>query len=148
MNRHEICEEIVAAKNSKGLSWRDIAEVLSRPPAWTVAAAQGQHPFQRAEAEKLVELLDLDKSIVEVLCRIPMRGSLPAAIPTDPTIYRFYEAIQVYGPAIKELIHEDFGDGIMSAINFSVSVDKRRDPGGDRVVVTFSGKYLPYEWKE
>ncbi|EUA06738.1 cyanate hydratase [Mycobacterium xenopi 4042] len=88
----------------------------------------------------------LDQSVVPVLAAPPMRGGLPTAVPTDPTIYRFYEALQVYGPAIKELIHEQFGDGIMSAINFSVDVQKKPHPSGDRVVVTFDGKFLPYEW--
>jgi cyanate lyase len=91
-------------------------------------------------------MLGLDESAVPVLASVPMRGGLPTAVPTDPTIYRFYEVLQVYGGAIKELIHEQFGDGIMSAINFSVDVAKKPHPGGERVVVTFDGKFLPYDW--
>jgi cyanate lyase len=83
---------------------------------------------------------------VPVLAAVPMRGGLPAAVPTDPTIYRFYEVLQVYGGAIKELIHEEFGDGIMSAINFSVNIEKKSNQAGDRVVVTLDGKFLPYDW--
>jgi cyanate lyase len=94
----------------------------------------------------LVELLDLDESAVAVMAAVPMRGGLPTAVPTDPTIYRFYEALQVYGGAIKELIGEEFGDGIMSAINFSLEVERKSHPDGDRVVVTFDGKFLPYAW--
>ena len=88
----------------------------------------------------------IDESAVAVLASVPMRGGLPTAVPTDPTIYRFYEVLQVYGGAIKALIHEQFGDGIMSAINFSVDVQKKPHPSGDRVVVTFDGKFLPYDW--
>ena len=94
----------------------------------------------------LVEKLGLDDSATAILAGVPYRGGLPSAVPTDPTIYRFYEAVQVYGPALKELIHENFGDGIMSAINFSVDIQKKPHPSGDRVVVTFDGKFLPYDW--
>jgi len=90
--------------------------------------------------------LGLPEEAVPVLAAVPMRGGLPTAIPTDPTIYRLYEVLQVYGPALKELIHEQFGDGIMSAINFGVSIERRNHPSGDRVVITLDGKFLPYEW--
>jgi cyanate lyase len=93
-----------------------------------------------------VALLGLDESVVPVLAAVPMRGRLPTAVPTDPTIYRLYEALSVYGPALKEVIHEQFGDGIMSAINFSIDLQRKPHPGGDRVVITFDGKFLPYEW--
>ena len=110
------------------------------------AALLGQHPIPTEAGKKLVEVLGLDESVVSVLAAVPMRGGLPTAVPTDPTIYRFYEALQVYGPAMKELIHEQFGDGIMSAINFSINLEKKPHPAGDRVVVTFDGKFLPYDW--
>jgi len=97
-------------------------------------------------AKILVDMLGLNESVVPVLATSPMRGGLPTAVPTDPTIYRFYEALQVYGGALKELIHEQFGDGIMSAINFSIDMQKKPHPSGDRVVVTFDGKFLPYQW--
>lgn len=141
-------ETIVRAKEAKGLSWEQLAEHISKPAVWTVAALLGQHPLSKDEATRIVEILELDEKMVPLLMRVPMRGSIPTFIPKDPTLYRFYEVIQVYGPAIKELINEKFGDGIMSAINFSLSVDKKEDPAGDRVVVTMSGKYLPYEWKK
>ena len=117
---------------------------------WTTSALLGQHPIPAELGKVLVEMLGLDDSAVPVLAAPPMRGGLPSfsngGIPTDPTIYRFYEALQVYGGAIKELIHEQFGDGIMSAINFSVDLQKKSHPSGDRVVVTFDGKFLPYQW--
>ncbi|CNH59190.1 cyanate hydratase [Mycobacterium tuberculosis] len=113
---------------------------------WTTAALLGQHPIPAELGKVLVDLLGLDDAVIPLLAAPPMRGGLPTAVPTDPTIYRFYEALQVYGPAIKELIHEQFGDGIMSAINFSVDVQKKPHPSGDRIVVTFDGKFLPYDW--
>jgi cyanate lyase len=98
------------------------------------------------QAGAAVALLDLDDDVKEALMLQPTRGALDAPVPTDPTIYRFYEVLQVYGPTIKELIHEQFGDGIMSAINFRLDVARVPDPAGDRVVVTLDGKYLPYQW--
>lgn len=146
MNRHEITEQIVIARLAKGLSWQELAEAVSRPVVWTTSALLGQHPIPADAAATLVDMLGLDESVIPVLGAVPMRGGLPTAVPTDPTIYRFYEALQVYGGAIKELIHEQFGDGIMSAINFSVELSKQPHPSGDRVVVTFDGKFLPYQW--
>ncbi|WP_443093831.1 cyanase [Mycobacterium botniense] len=146
MTRNEITEQIVVARLQKGLSWQELADAIGKPVVWTTAALLGQHPIPVELAKVLVEMLGLDESAIPVLAATPMRGGLPTAVPTDPTIYRFYEAIQVYGPAIKELIHEQFGDGIMSAINMSVELHKKPHPSGDRVVVTFDGKFLPYEW--
>ena len=146
MTRDEITAQIVAARLAQGLSWQEIADALDRPAVWTVAALLGQHPVPAETGTRLAELLGLDASVVPVLAAVPMRGGLPSAVPTDPTIYRFYEALQVYGGAIKELIHEEFGDGIMSAINFSVDVQRKSHPDGDRVVVTLDGKFLPYAW--
>jgi cyanate lyase len=150
MNRHEITEQIVVARLRKGLSWQELADAIDRPVVWTTAALLGQHPIPAELGKVLVGLLGLDESAVPILAVPPMRGGLPTSsnggLPTDPTIYRFYEALQVYGGAIKELIHERFGDGIMSAINFSVDLQKKPHPSGDRVVVTFDGKFLPYDW--
>ncbi|BBY07145.1 cyanase [Mycobacterium noviomagense] len=146
MTRNEITEQIVVARLEKGLSWQELADAIGRPVVWTTSALLGQHPIPVELAKVLVEMLGLDESVVPVLAAAPMRGGLPTTVPTDPTIYRFYEALQVYGLAIKELIHEQFGDGIMSAINFSVDLQKKPHPSGDRVVVTFDGKFLPYEW--
>ncbi|TFV61389.1 cyanase [Mycobacterium sp. PS03-16] len=146
MTREEITAQIVAARLAKGLTWQELADAVDRPVVWTVSALLGQHPVPVEAGKVLVDLLGLDESVLPVLAAVPMRGGLPTAVPTDPTIYRFYEALQVYGPALKELIHEQFGDGIMSAINFSIDIERKAHPAGDRVVVTFDGKFLPYAW--
>jgi len=146
MTREELTEQIVVARLAKGLTWQELADAIDRPVMWTTSALLGQHPIPPEQASVLVDLLGLDEAAVPVLAAVPMRGGLPSAVPTDPTIYRFYEALQVYGGAIKELIHEQFGDGIMSAINFSVALEKKPHPAGDRVVVSFDGKFLPYDW--
>ncbi|MGZ4528888.1 MAG: cyanase [Mycobacterium sp.] len=150
MNRHEITEQIVLARLRLGLTWQQLADAIDRPVLWTTSALLGQHPIPAELARILVEKLNLDGSVVPVLAAPPMRGGLPTSnssgAPTDPTIYRFYEALQVYGGAIKELVHERFGDGIMSAINFSVDLQRKSHPSGDRVVVTLDGKFLPYQW--
>ncbi|MBV8785287.1 MAG: cyanase [Mycobacterium sp.] len=150
MNRNEITEQIVVARLGLGLTWQQLADAIDRPVLWTTSALLGQHPIPADLAKILVDMLGLDESVVPVLAAPPMRGGQPTSeasrVPTDPTIYRFYEALQVYGGAIKELIHEQFGDGIMSAINFSIDLQKKPHPSGDRVVVTFDGKFLPYQW--
>jgi cyanate lyase len=146
MTREELTEQIVLARLVKGLTWQELADAIDRPVVWTTAALLGQHPIPAEQAAVLVGMLGLDESALPVLAAVPMRGGLPTAVPTDPTIYRLYEALQVYGGAIKELIHEQFGDGIMSAINFSLSLEKKPHPAGDRVVLTFDGKFLPYDW--
>lgn len=147
MNRIEITEQIIAARLARGLSWQELADAIKRPVVWTTSALLGQHPIPAELGEVLAELLGLDPAVVPVLAAVPMRGGLEPAVPTDPTIYRLHEAVSVYGRAIKELIHEQFGDGIMSAINFSVDFAKKSHPQGDRVVITFDGKFLPYEWE-
>ena len=146
MNRAEITEEIMAARLAKGLTWQELADAVRRPVVWTTSALLGEQPIPAELAEVLVDMLGLDRSLVPRLAAVPMRGAGSPPVPTDPTIYRLHEAVSVYGRAIKELIHEQFGDGIMSAINFSVDVAKKPHPAGDRVVITFDGKYLPYEW--
>ena len=146
MTREKITEQIIAARLAKALTWQQLADAIGKPVVWTTAALLGQHPIPPELGGTLVEMLGLDESAIPVLAAVPMRGGLPTAVPTDPTIYRFYEALQVYGGAIKELIGEEFGDGIMSAINFSVTLEKKPHPAGDRVVVTFDGKFLPYDW--
>lgn len=133
-------------KFREDLTWTAIAMEIGKDPVWTVAALLGQHPLDAAAAAKVGELLKLDPEVVEALQLQPYRGSGHQEIPTDPTIYRLYEALGVYGPALKELIHEEFGDGIMSAINFTVDVKRRPDPAGDRVVITLDGKFLDYNW--
>lgn len=141
----QAAEEIQVARQKAGLKWSSIATAIGRPKEWTVAALLGQHPVPEAEARQVGELLDLSEEAVAALQRQPYRTGLGEAA-ADPTIYRFLEAVNVYGPAIKELIHEEFGDGIMSAINFKLDVSRRPDPTGDRVVVTLDGKFLDYNW--
>lgn len=145
MDKAEAAALVVAAKIRKSLSWADIAADMDAPLVWCVAALLGQHPMSAAQAERVCALLELDSAVAESLQLQPARGINPAML-SDPTIYRFQEALAVYGPAIKELIHEEFGDGIMSAINFNVDVRRRQDPDGDRVVVVFDGKFLDYRW--
>jgi cyanate lyase len=146
MTRDEVTQAVVAARLARGLSWQELADAIGKPVVWVVAAMLGQHPLDAADGSTLAAKLGLPQEIVPVLAAVPMRGGLPTAVPTDPTIYRLYEVLQVYGPALKELIHEQFGDGIMSAINFGVCLDRRKHPSGDRVVITLDGKFLPYEW--
>jgi cyanate lyase len=141
-----LAEVIKLARFKRGLSWAHIAKSIGKDSAWTVAALLGQHPLSAEDASTVAELLELDEEAVAVLQLTPYRGS-GDAVTSDPTIYRFHEALSVYGPAIKELIHEEFGDGIMSAINFQLSVQRRPDPNGDRVIVTFDGKFLDYAWQ-
>jgi cyanate lyase len=144
--KKEAAQAVRAAKARLGVTWAQLAEAVGRPVAWTTSALLGQQPMSAAEAEAAASLLDLDKDVIRALQLQPTRGALETPVPTDPTIYRFYEVLQVYGPTIKELIHEEFGDGIMSAINFRLDVKRVSDPGGDRVVVTLDGKFLPYDW--
>ncbi|WP_188778395.1 cyanase [Marmoricola endophyticus] len=141
----DLRDRVLAAKQAAGLSWAQIAEALGRPKEWSTSALLGMHPMPAETAAKAGSLLDLSADDVARLQRMPYRTREPE-LATDPTIYRFHEALQVYGPALKELIHEEFGDGIMSAINFRLSVERHPDPGGDRVVVTFDGKFLDYAW--
>jgi cyanate lyase len=145
MSKSAAADLVVAARVRKGLTWARIAEELGAPVVWATAALLGQHPMTPEQARTACALLDLDDTVAESLCHQPARGADPALM-NDPTIYRFVEALSVYGPALKELIHEEFGDGIMSAINFRVDIARRPDPDGDRVVVTFDGKFLDYRW--
>ncbi|MFJ5986960.1 cyanase [Lentzea sp. NPDC092896] len=144
--KSEAGQAVLAAKARLGLTWSAIAEALDRPLVWTTSALLGQHPVPAEVAGIAGELLELTDEQVQALTSQPSRGALETAVPVDPTIYRFYEVLQVYGPTIKELIHEQFGDGIMSAINFRMNVERVADPAGDRVVVTLDGKFLPYQW--
>jgi cyanate lyase len=146
MTKKEAASQVREAKARLGLTWAQLAQAVGRPVGWTTAALLGQHPMTEAEAGAAASLLDLDEDVRRALQLQPSRGDLDAAVPTDPTVYRFYEVLQVYGPTIKELIHEEFGDGIMSAINFRFDVSREPDPAGDRVVVTLNGKFLPYQW--
>ena len=154
MTKQEAGELVRAAKARMGLTWAQLAEAIGAPVPWTVSALLGQQPMSAEQALAAVEILNpalrnlttTTQEVQEALQAQPTRGALESPIPTDPTIYRFYEIVQVYGPTIKELIHEEFGDGIMSAINFRFDVQRVPDPAGDRVVVTLDGKFLPYQW--
>ena len=145
MNRLEVTETIVAARIAKGLSWVDIAKEVGQSKEWTTAALLGQMTLTKKQAETVGKLLGLKKEAVTLLQQVPSKGSLPTAIPTDPLIYRFYELVNVYGTTLKALIHEEFGDGIMSAIDFHMDIQREPDPIGDRVRITMSGKFLPYK---
>ena len=146
MTKQEAAATVRTGKAKLGVTWTQLAEAVGRPVAWTTAALLGQHPMSAAEAQAAADLLELGEDVVQALQLQPTRGALETAVPVDPTIYRFYEVLQVYGPTIKELIHEKFGDGIMSAINFRLDIERVPDPAGDRVVVTLDGKFLPYQW--
>ena len=146
--RAQLSAEILAAKRSRGLTWAGLAESLGAPVEWSTAALMGQFPLDEQQARAAIEALGLAEDALPELMASPMRGGLDDAVPTDPTIYRLYEIVQVYGPALKELIHEEFGDGIMSAINFGFRVRRVADPAGDRVEIVLNGKFLPYEWRD
>jgi cyanate lyase len=149
IGREEATAQILAAKQQKGVTWEAIAKAVGRHKVWTTAALLGQHPMSADEAQRAVTALGLTEGaaqqVASALQQFPTRGSLEDPVPVDPTIYRFYELIQVYGPTIKALIHESFGDGIMSAIDFEMDIQKKEDPKGDRVVVTLNGKFLQYK---
>lgn len=145
MSRSDAADLVVAARTRRGVSWRQLAEAIDAPLVWTTSALLGQHPMTQEQAAQVCDLLGLDETVAESLRQQPYRGPDPVVM-TDPTVYRFVEAVNVYAPALKELIHEEFGDGIMSAINFSVDIARRPHPDGDRVVVTLDGKFLDYRW--
>ncbi|MYN27801.1 cyanase [Duganella levis] len=145
MDRNQVTQKIISAKVAKGLRWGDLAKEFGQSKEWTTAALLGQMTFSRAQADKAQELFALTDEEAAWLQIVPYKGSLPTAVPTDPLIYRWYEIVSVYGTTIKELIHEEFGDGIMSAIDFSMDIQREADPKGDRVQVVLSGKFLPYK---
>ena len=145
MSKQDAAAHVDSARIRQGRTWAELAEHLGTPLVWTTAALLGQHPMPAEKAASVCELLGLDETVVEGLMLQPNRGTSPEVM-ADPTIYRFTEALSVYGPAFKALIHEEFGDGIMSAINFNVDFRRRPDPDGDRVVITLDGKFLDYRW--
>lgn len=145
MTRDEVSELIVANKLKKQLKWSQLAETLGFSKEWSTAALLGQMTLTAEQAAKVGALLELPAEAIAQLQVVPYKGSLPTTVPTDPLIYRFYELVNVYGKTIKELIHEEFGDGIMSAIDFSMDITREPDPKGDRVHIVLSGKFLPYK---
>lgn len=143
MKKIEMTETIVAHKAESGMSWDQIAQHVGLNPVFVTAACLGQCSMPPEYAEKLTGALDLPGEVATALVVCPYKGS-DQTVPTDPLVYRFYEIMQVYGSSLKEVIHEKFGDGIMSAIDFTLNVDREEDAKGDRVVVTMNGKFLPY----
>jgi len=143
--REDVTDLILFRRVKLGLKWADVAERVGQSKEWVTAACMGQMQMTRQQAETVGKLFDLPEDAVLLLQTVRYTGSLPTAIPTDPLIYRWYEVVNVYGTTIKELIHEEFGDGIMSAIDFSMDIQREPDPKGDRVNVVLSGKFLPYK---
>ena len=144
MTREEATSQVMRAKKSKGLTFEQIAREVGRDKVWIAAAFLGQATMSEEEANAAVKVLGMGPEVAEALQEIPTKGSLNTTVPVDPLIYRFHEVTQVYGTAIKAVVHELFGDGIMSAIDFTLDIRKEEDPKGDRVVVTYNGKFLPY----
>jgi cyanate lyase len=140
-----ITATLMAAKKAKGMSFADLEAAMGLDEVWIASLFYGQATASEQDAEKLAFLLDLDPAITSAIQEFPTKGSLDPVIPTDPLIYRFYEIMQVYGMPLKDVIQEKFGDGIMSAIDFTLEVDKVEDPKGDRVKITMCGKFLPYK---
>ena len=145
MTRNEVTELIILQKLAKQLTWPQLAEAVGQSKEWTTAALLGQMTLNAEQAAKLGAMLDLPADAIAQLQVVPYKGSLPSTVPTDPLIYRFYELVNVYGTTFKALIHEEFGDGIMSAIDFNMDLTREPDPMGDRVNIVMSGKFLPYK---
>jgi cyanate lyase len=147
MTREEATEQILEAKKEKDLTFEAISQKVGAHKVWTTAALLGQHPMSAEQADAVVDLLDLGPEVAKALQEIPMRGALDHDVPVDPTIYRIHEVTQVYGTTIKALIHEEFGDGIMSAITFNMDIERVESDAGPRVKITYNGKFLPYQWE-
>jgi cyanate lyase len=145
MDRNEVTEMIVAARIKSGIKWSDVAAKVGLSKEWVTAGCLGQMTFDQRQASAIGELFRLPQEAVQLLQVVPYKGSLPTAVPTDPLIYRFYELVNVYGTTLKELIHEEFGDGIMSAIDFKMDLQREPNAAGDRVKIVMSGKFLPYK---
>ena len=145
MNLSHLSTILLAAKRSKGITFATLESLLGRDEVWIASLLYGQSTASSEEADKLIEVLGLDPGLKAELMTPPVKGCLDPVIPTDPLIYRFYEIMQVYGMPLKDVIQEKFGDGIMSAIDFTIDVDKVEDPAGNRVKVTMCGKFLPYK---
>jgi len=145
MNRLDVTEKIIATKVARGLKWSEVAAKVGLSKEWTTAACLGQMTLTPHQAGVIGEIFGLTDAEQKWLMVVPYKGSLPTQVPTDPLIYRFYALVSVYGTTFKELIHEEFGDGIMSAIDFKMDLQREPNPAGDRVSITMSGKFLPYK---
>jgi len=145
MDKLQMRATILAAKKQQGVTWKALSEAVGMAETYIASCVYGENSMQSEPASKLAQVLSLGDDVALALTEYPMKGqSLGQVVPTDPLIYRFYEIMQVYGTTLKEVIHEKFGDGIMSAIDFKLDVAKEADPKGVRVVVTMNGKFLPY----
>ena len=145
MNRNDVTELIIETKVRQGITWAQVAERVGLSKEWVTAGCLGQMTFTAAQAGVVGEVFELPDEAVRWLQVVPYKGSLPTSVPTDPLIYRFHELVSVYGTTFKELIHEEFGDGIMNTIDFKMDLQREPDPKGDRVSITMSGKFLPYK---
>jgi len=145
MNRNDVTEMIIEAKVKKGIKWEDVAKKVGLSKEWVTAGCLGQMTFDAKQAKVVAKIFGLDAEAEKWLQVVPYKGSLPTAVPTDPLIYRFYELVSVYGTTFKELIHEEFGDGIMSAIDFKMDLTREPNAAGDRVSIVMSGKFLSYK---
>ena len=147
ISRAELTEKIVHTKTLSGVKWVDIAKAVGQSKEWTTAALMGQISLTKEQALAAGNALGLnfDPEELAILTTVPYRGSIPTAVPTDPLIYRLYEVVNVYGSTMKALIEEEFGDGIMSAIDFTMDITREENPAGDRVKVEMTGKFLPYK---
>lgn len=145
MNRLDVTEKIISTKVAKGLKWSEVAKEVGLSKEWVTAACLGQMKLTESQAQIIGKIFDLEALETRWLTTTPYKGTLPTSVPTDPLIYRFYELVNIYGTTFKELIHEEFGDGIMSAIDFKMDLQREPDPNGDRVRIVMSGKYLAYK---
>ena len=145
MSRIDVTEKIIASKVTKGIRWSDVAAKVGLSKEWVTAACLGQMTLTPDQADVVAGIFDLSEDEKKWLTVVPYKGSLPTSVPADPLIYRCYELVSVYGTTFKELIHEEFGDGIMSAIDFKMDLRREANPMGDRVAITLSGKFLPYK---
>ena len=145
MNRNDVTEMIIEAKVRKGLQWADVAKKVGLSKEWVTAGCLGQMTFDAKQAKIIAKTFGLTTEAEKWLQEVPYKGSLPTSVPTDPLVYRFYELVSVYGTTFKALIHEEFGDGIMSAIDFKMDLTREPNPNGDRVSIVMSGKFLPYK---
>lgn len=145
MSRIDVTEKIIATKVAQGLKWSDVAAKVGLSKEWVTAACLGQMTLNAEQAGIVAEIFGLTPAEKQWLMVVPYKGSLPTSVPTDPLIYRFYELVSVYGTTFKELIHEEFGDGIMSAIDFKMDLQREPNANGDRVSIAMSGKFLPYK---
>lgn len=144
-HRQQVTDIILSAKVLNNIQWSSVAQEIGLSKEWVTAACLGQMALNKEQAEKIGQIFNLSDEAVAWLQIVPYKGSLPTSVPTDPLIYRWYEVVNVYGSTIKELIHEEFGDGIMSAIDFSMDIQRESHENGDRVNVVLSGKFLPYK---